>query len=152
MLPDEKKKLRKAEAAGFELIEAFDPDAYIRLQAELDARKKKSLGVDLQHFAKFFERLHELKLLKQFNLIQAGQIVSTNILFYDGRHLAYTVFMASEPEAMRWGAATYHSVELISKLPAQCRMLDYCGANVPEVARFKAALGLKLQVFYRLSI
>ncbi|MCD8479056.1 MAG: hypothetical protein LRZ88_01740 [Candidatus Cloacimonetes bacterium] len=52
---------------------------------------------------------------------------------------------------MKQGAATYHSAKLIDQLPPHCQGLDYCGANVPEVARFKAALGLKLKAFYSLS-
>lgn len=151
ILPDEKKKLRKAEAAGLQLSQAFDPESFIRLQKNLDKRKKHSLGIDYERLARFFTNLHEQGLLNQFNIVQEGRIVSSNILFYDGKEIAYTVFMASEPEAMNLGAATLHSVELLSALPQQCRLLDYCGANVPEVARFKAAIGLELQVFYSLS-
>jgi hypothetical protein len=151
ILQDEKKKLRRAEAAGMSITEAFDPDSFLRLQKQLDQRKKKSLGVDLARLADFFAALHAKGLLKQYNIELDSRVVSTNILYYDGGDVAYTVFMASEEQAMKQGAATYHSVALLDHLPPQCRILDYCGANVPEVARFKAALGLKLKVFYSLS-
>lgn len=151
ILQDEKKKLKRAEATGMSIVEAFDPDAFIRLQTQLDSRKKKSLGVDVKRLAEFFATLHANGLMQQFNIELDSRIISTNIMYYDGGDVAYTVFMASEEQAMKQGAATYHSAKLIDQLPPYCRGLDYCGANVPEVARFKAALGLKLKAFYSLS-
>ncbi|HQQ67596.1 MAG TPA: hypothetical protein PLX77_02085 [Candidatus Cloacimonadota bacterium] len=151
MLPDEKKKLRIAEKHGMQIDEIFDPDTFMKLQRSLDSRKKHSLGTDLKDLGKFFERLHDRGLLKQINVLHESRVVSSNILFYDGGEIAYTVFMASEAAAMPLGVSTFHNVKLLSAMPEACQLLDYCGANVPEVARFKAALGLNLQVFYHVS-
>jgi len=42
-------------------------------------------------------------------------------------------------------------VELSRHLPSTTKILDFCGANIREVARFKAALGLDLRVYYHIS-
>ncbi|MDD3535002.1 MAG: hypothetical protein PHC50_02515 [Candidatus Cloacimonetes bacterium] len=151
ILQDEKKSLRKAAAAGLSLVEHFDPDPYFRMQAELDKRKNHSFGVSFESLARYFEKLHAADLLKQYNVMQGDKILSSNIIYSDAGKAVYTVFMASEPEGLKLGAATFHSIELLSQLPPSCRIFDYCGANVQDVARFKAALGLQLQVFFNLS-
>jgi hypothetical protein len=151
MLPDEKKKLRIAEKNGMQIEEKFDPDTFMKLQQSLNSRKNRSLGTDLTDLGKFFERLHDHGLLTQINVLHESRVVSSNILYYDCGEIAYTVFMASEASAMQLGVSTFHNVKLLSAMPEACRLLDYCGANVPEVARFKAALGLNLQVFYHVS-
>jgi hypothetical protein len=151
ILPDERKKLRQAETEGMELREGFDMEVFLRLQRDLELRKNHSLGISHQRIADFFTKLHELGLLQQFNLHQKAQIVSSNILLTDHQEVAYTINLATAPEAMKRGAATYHSVALAKMLPPHTRILDYCGANVKEVSRFKSALGLELQSFYQIK-
>lgn len=151
ILQDEKKSLRKAAAAGLTLVEHFDPEPYLRMQADLDKRKNHSFGVSLESLARYFEKLYAAGLLRQYNVMQEAKVLSSNIIYSDGGKAVYTVFMASEPEGLKLGAATFHSIELISQLPDTCRIFDYCGGNVQDVARFKAALGLQLQVFFNLS-
>jgi hypothetical protein len=150
-LADERKKLRQAEAEGMSLQEAFVPDAFLQLQKELEQRKQHSLGISHARLRKFFSTLYEQKLLKQFNIHHNSEIVSSNILLTDGGEIAYTINLATAPAAMKRGAATYHSLALARFLPEQTRILDYCGANVKEVARFKSALGLELQSFFQIS-
>ena len=152
MLQDEKKSLRKAQAACMELQESFDPDAFFRLQREMDARKGHDLGLDYDKLGKFFERMRQQKMLLQYNVILDSKTVSSNVMYEDGGKVAYTVFQASDPQAMKKGAAAFHSVEILKSLPQNCELFDYCGANVPDVARFKAALGLSLKVFYHVSL
>jgi len=151
LLPDEKKSLKKAHTEGMVIKEDFDPDSFFTLQSALDKRKNHSLGVSYAGLKAFMEYLHTQNLLRQFNVIQGTEVVSTNILYYDGGKIAYSVFKASKPEAMKRGAATLHSVSLVDQMPQGCLQLDFCGANIPDIARFKAALGLSLKVFYQIS-
>lgn len=151
IIRDEKAKLAKAEKAGMQLKECFDIESFLRLQHILEGRKGHNLGIAAKRMEIFLESMHKLGLLKQFNVMYDGRVVSSNIVYYDGGARAFAVFMASDPAAMKMGASTLHNVAMLSCLPETCLSLDYCGANVPEVARFKAALGLKLRVFYSLG-
>ena len=151
LLPDERKKWRMAKAQGFELREGFDIQSFIRLQRDLETRKNYNKGVSYSALADYYHELFEQGLLKQFNIYHENRIVSANILLTDGGELAYTIIMATTPEAMKQGAATMHSVELSQHLPQNTRILDFCGANIREVARFKAALGLDLHGYYQLK-
>jgi len=99
----------------------------------------------------FYRELHEHGLLRQFNIYYKNEIVSANIILSDGGELAYTIILATQEDAMKLGAATLHSVELSRHLPSTTKILDFCGANIREVARFKAALGLDLRVYYHIS-
>ncbi len=152
ILADERKKMRQAESLDLELMEDFNLDAFFRLQKDLEARKQHHLGIPHSKLKQFFTRLYDQGLLKQFNIYQDSEVVSSNILYTDGGEVAYTVNLATAPEAMRDGAAIYHSLALADHLPKETRILDFCGANIKEVARFKAALGLDLQSFYHISL
>jgi hypothetical protein len=152
ILPDERKKMRQAEKQGMALVEEFNLDAFLSLQKDLEDRKQHRLGIPHAKLKDFFTRLYELGLLKQFNIYQDSQVVSSNILYYDEGEVAYTVNLATASEAMRQGAAVYHSLALAGHLPENIKILDFCGANIKEVARFKAALGLDLQSFYCISL
>lgn len=151
-LPDERKKLKSAQNLGMRLEERFDSDLFIRLQKDLDKRKKHRLGISYSGLQSFVEELFSEGLLKQFNVLWEDKPVSSNILLHDGGDVAYTLFQATEEGAMRKGAATFHSLALLQHLPAGTRIFDYCGANVQEVARFKAALGLELVNFYEIRL
>jgi hypothetical protein len=151
-LPDERKKLRTAQNLGMSLEERFDSEVFIRLQKDLDQRKSHKLGISYSGLQSFVEKLFSAGLLKQFNVLWDGKPVSSNILLHDGGDVAYTLFQATAEDAMRKGAATFHSLSLLQHLPAGTRIFDYCGANVQEVARFKAALGLELVNFYQIRL
>ncbi len=150
-LPDERKKFRNAQNLGMELVESFDPDAFLALQKRLDIRKNHNLGVSYHSMKVFFTHLHDAGLLKQFNVLWENEVVSANILLYDGGEVVYTLYKATSEEALKRGAASFHSLSLLQSLPKGSRIFDYCGANVQEVARFKAALGLDLCVFYQIK-
>ncbi len=150
-LPDERKKLRTAEKAGLRLVDAFEPEKYVKLQMDLEKRKDHGMGVPYSAIQDFYSHLHSQGLLKQFNIYQDSEIVSANILLTDGGDVAYTIHLATALKAMKLGTAAFHNMELAKVLPPSTRILDYCGANIKEVARFKAALGLDLRSFYQLS-
>jgi hypothetical protein len=151
-LPDERKKYRLAQKMEMQLCEQFAPDEFIRLQRDLDKRKKHRLGVSYSALQRFIEQLFAAGLLKQFNVIWENQVVSSNIMLFSDDEQAYTLFQATSEDAMRKGAATFHSLELLRHLPEDLKVFDYCGANVQEVARFKAALGLDLETFYSIRL
>jgi len=149
-LPDERRKIKLAMNQDYETNSVFCPDEFINLFRSLNNRKNREFNFGYAHFGEYLQTLHALGLLGQFNLLKDGKIVSSNILLQD-ENRAYTVFRATEPEALKNGASGLHTILLLQNLQKRgIAELDFCGANVMEVARFKAALGLNLKAFYQI--
>lgn len=148
-LPDERKNLGKALQQNYQFAEKFAVEDFMRLFVAMNGRKNRQLGLSMARLESFFCELHQKGLLRQFNLFLEDKVVSSNMLMSD-TDKAYTVFRATETEAMKNGASSLHTLKLIEALSGQIEILDFCGANVAEVARFKAALGLQLKVFYQI--
>lgn len=149
-LADEAKKLNKAKKHGFTFAQEFLPKEFIRLTKELNHKKGINLGVSLTRLEAFIKNLHSVGILRQYNLYEGNNVISSNILLTANDRKAYTVLLATSDDAMKNGASTMHSLKLLEVLRNEFDSLDFCGANVQEVARFKAALGLQLRVFYQI--
>ncbi|HOH96977.1 MAG TPA: hypothetical protein PL188_01575 [Candidatus Cloacimonadota bacterium] len=149
-LRDEREKLKKAEQEGYHFGEEYVPKRFFELQKALDGKKNRALGVSYKGLTGLFNALHQAGLVRQFNLYQGKTIVSSNILLHDGGDVAFSILRATDAEALKKGASSYHSMCLIKAMSDSCRILDFCGANVPDVARFKAALGMELTAFFQI--
>jgi len=148
-LPDEKKKATTARSQNYLFKENLDVESFIRLFSDLYKKKHKSLGFSRDAFATFISCLYEQDLLKQFNIYRDDKIACSNMLYYSPAGTMYAVFRATDEKEMKWGANTMLTQELLSHVAPYVHRIDFCGANVPEVARFKAAEGLQLQVFFQ---
>ncbi|MBP7309753.1 MAG: GNAT family N-acetyltransferase [Candidatus Cloacimonetes bacterium] len=149
-LSDEKKKLTLARSQAYHFAEAFNLDDFIRLFSAMFKRKHKELGFSYPDFGEFLGTLHQLGLARQFNLYRDNRVVSSNIVYIDPKGYAYAVFRATDEAEMKYGASSLHTLELLQSLAEDIIGIDFCGANVPEIARFKAAQGLSLKVFYQI--
>ncbi len=150
-LPDERKKINLAVSKGYEFSWELDLDAFFALFKAMNARKQRSLGFTYPGFRLFLEELSQAGIMRQGNLEKNGKIISSNILLKDGNK-AYTVFRATDNEALKTGASSLHSLRLLEYAKAEgITDMDFCGGNVKEVARFKAALGLELKPFYQIN-
>lgn len=152
ILKDERKKLRSARNHAYELKEEFRPDEFSTLLKDLYDRKHKSLGVSYASFKLWMQRLHSVGLLAQFNLMEGGSIVSTNLVLGGANdNCGYSIMRSTRPLDLKTGASALHSLLLVDMLKDRFAKLDFCGANYPEVARFKAALGFRLELFFKIS-
>lgn len=150
-IKDERKKLRLAEKQGYVLEERFAPEEFIRLLRELHTRKHQHFGVPYPDLQNWMTQLQTKGLLTQFNLLQAQEIVSSNIVLKSSTTVtAYTIMRSTRPDDLKSGASALHSQLLTDMLKPEFALLDFCGANNPEVGRFKAAMGFQLQVFFQL--
>ncbi len=151
ILKDERKQLRAAREHDYRLVEAFEPTGFMGMLKDLYARKQKSLGVDYGAFQAWMEKLHASELLAQFNLMREERIVSTNLVL-GGRNdsRGYSIMRSTLPQDLKSGASALHSLLLVEQLKDRFAGLDFCGANYPEVARFKAALGFQLELFFKI--
>lgn len=150
-IPDERRKLERAKSVGYHFGEKHSPADFIELVKNMNGRKQRDPGFTYDRFAVYLETLNNAGIIRQFNLYLDSEIVSSNILIMDGAK-AYSVFRATKEEALKLGASSLHTVELIKQLNSEgIESLDFCGGNVPDVARFKAAMGLRLQGFFQIQ-
>jgi len=150
-LRDEREKLRRADDKGYSFERKLDVDAFLELSDAMFERKGHHAYSKADRMRAYITNLHSAGLLEQYNVCLEGKIVSANILLSGSQELAYTVLRASHRDQMRDGVSLWHTLQLLHSLKGRYQKLDLCGANVPEVARFKAAMGLSLRVFYRIS-
>lgn len=148
---DEREKLRRAEARGYQWHRGLDVEAFLTLNEALEQRKNRAIVLHPKRMRGYIENLHAAGLLRQYNVSRDGVIKSSNLLLTDGGEESFTILRASDRSEMRYGVSAWHTQQLVNDLKAQHCMLDLCGGNTPDVARFKAALGLQLKVFYRIT-
>lgn len=149
-LRDEKQKLKRAAERGYTFVELADPDTFTRMATAMYSRKDHITGFQPAKLKIFIHDLLSMGLMKQFCVLRDDRIISTNIVLSDSPRAAYTILRASDPEELKHGVSTWHTMQLIETLSEQYQCLDFCGANAPSVARFKAALGLELKLFFRI--
>ena len=147
---DEREKLKRAEKQGYNFGESLDANTFIDMSKAMYDRKSHTSGLDLPGLKDYIGSLNKAGILKQFNVLRDVKVVSTNLLLADEGWAAYTILRASEPAEMKLGVSTWHSMKLVESLQGRYRVLDFCGGNVPAVARFKAALGLELKLFFQI--
>ncbi|MCB5223917.1 MAG: hypothetical protein WCY21_01445 [Candidatus Cloacimonadaceae bacterium] len=148
---NERRKLRQAQSEGYRLQEKFRPDIFLEMVKILYDRKQKSLGVAYPAFGEWMRKLHEAGLLIQFDLMDKERLASSTIILGgENDRQAYPVMMSTLPQDLKKGASALHYHLMVESLRDRFDVLDFCGANYPDVARFKAALGLKLAPFFRI--
>lgn len=152
VLPEERRYLRKAERAGLELKEEYDLESFLALQKDLDTRKGHKMGVSYEKLGRYLDALYEKGMIKQFNVYQEDEIILAAIMFWGGNEIIYTLYIAGSEASLPLGASALQNRMTLSLLPEEITISDFCGANIRDVARFKAAMGLSLSVFYQLSI
>lgn len=150
LLKDERIKQKRAQERGYEFVEKFEPELFVDRLKDLYQRKQHSSGLNYTRLKNWLGTLHQAGLLHQFNLMREGRIASSNILLSADGELAYSVMRTTAPEEMKNGASTLHSLMLVESLKQRYHKIDFCGGNQPEVARFKAALGFELKIFFQL--
>lgn len=149
-LSDERKKITLAEKQDYTFEEEMNIEEFIHLMQLMNVKKRWQPGLSYQDLADFIRILHTAGILRQLNLKKDGRIVSSNIILQDCAK-AYTIFRATEIEALKKGASSLHTVKLIEFLKQEnLEELDFCGANVSDIARFKAAMDLQLKVFFQI--
>ncbi|MCB5245146.1 MAG: hypothetical protein WC179_03760 [Candidatus Cloacimonadaceae bacterium] len=152
LLYDERTRLKKASLHNYQLEEEFLPEEFIHLLKILYQRINQKLGLSYSAFQQWMESLYQHNLLTQFNLRREGKIVSSNIVLggeEDDR--GYLMMLCTLPEEMKNGASIVHYISFIESLKGRFDKIDFCGGNNPEVARFKAAMGFRLELFFMIK-
>ncbi|MGI6198166.1 MAG: hypothetical protein ACOYIS_03435 [Candidatus Cloacimonadaceae bacterium] len=147
----ERRKLRLADRQGYTFQEFLDASAFMELRNVMFKRKSMQWSKDGDRLKTYIEDLAKVGLIKQHNVCRDDKIVSINIILQGDDQVAYSLFRSSVKEEMDKGVSLWHTDMLIKTMESSCKVLDFCGANVPEVARFKASMGHQLQLFFRVT-
>ena len=148
---NEQRKLKTASQQGYCYNEDFIPEDFIRLLSQLYAKKQHRVGFSLSKLEISLNELNAAGLLHQCNLLREDRIVSSNIVFGTGSGTAYAVIGATLEAEMQYGASSMQAMEMLRHLLPRYDQVDFCGANVADVARFKSGLGLDLKLFFRIE-
>ena len=148
---DKQRNLKLAEQRGYSYNDSFEPAVFLKLFNLLHERKERKLSLSLDKMEAFCRSLHSLGLLHQRNVLLEDRIVSAYLFLGSGTGTAYLLYLASNPEEMTMGVSSWHTLRLLEDLTGQYDKVDFCGANIRDVARFKAALGLRLAVFFQIE-
>lgn len=150
-LNDERKRLKLAESRGYTHDEVYDPDCFVRLYKAMNERKGQDPGISLAKLTDFFGSLHAQGLLVPKNIRLGTEVVSVDYVLGNGTGTGYAVIKASKEEEMAYGVSGLHTMIILDSFKDRYTEIDFCGANVPDVARFKAAMGLSLKLFFQVA-
>lgn len=150
-LKDARTKLNRAGKRSYSFECRLDIEGFLSLSESLFERKGPHLFSNPDRMRFFMHHLHEAGILSQYNVCHEGVVKSSNIMVALENGTAYSILRASDHPEMQHGISLWHTLQLAEKLSQSYDCIDFCGANVPEVARFKAASGLKLRLFFRIS-
>ncbi|PKN78033.1 MAG: hypothetical protein CVU48_09640 [Candidatus Cloacimonetes bacterium HGW-Cloacimonetes-1] len=145
---EQKTNLRKALRCDYTSGYGFDPERFIDLTIKMFSRKNHPFSIPAARLKKFLILQEQAGNIRQFNLYLENRIVSANLLLCDSTDTVYSILRATEADDLKSGISVLHSHLLVEQLRDQYRLLDWCGANSQGPARFKAALGFDLKVFF----
>ncbi len=147
LFKDEKNALHRAQRQGYQFAEGFIPERFNELLYALYKRKKVDFPIEAKALVGFLSQTHEHGLIRQFNVLKDGVIVSANVVISD-RDVVYTWLRASDENELKSGVSVFHSVHLYEILGRQYQSIDMCGANSDSTARFKMGMGGQLKLFF----
>ncbi|MBM3120174.1 MAG: hypothetical protein FJ006_11640 [Chloroflexi bacterium] len=150
LFKDEKNALHRAQRQDYQFQRGFEPQRFTDLLYALYQRKKVDFPVAAPVLSGFLSAMHDSQVIRQYNVLKDGRIVSANIVITD-RDRVYTWMRASEEDDLKTGVSVFHSVRLYDELSQEYALIDMCGANSASTARFKTGMGGKLKLFFHVG-
>lgn len=139
-----RRQIRKAERQDFDVSDFIEPQEAYRLFAETFSRRGERCPVTPQLFNELLtnERLRDYR--RVFCAHSGGQLVSFIVLLeYQGTF--YYALASTVSDWLSSGISSYMVWEVIRMHACQeWHVLDFVGANIPSIARFKEGFNPKL--------
>ncbi len=143
-------KLRRADKEDYGFEQSFAPERLLELVYSMYDRKQHTFPADRKGLLGLLKELHSNQLVRQYNILKNGNIVSSILLLTDRNRTCYGMLTASEIENMQKGASLVLFSRLFSALGGEFDRFDLCGANSRGPSRLKAAMGADLKLFFQL--
>lgn len=149
--PDEMTKLRKAQKLDYTYSVSFHPEQHLDLLYRMYSRKEHPFSIDRTALLILIKKLHKECLIEQYTITKQDRIVSSMINILDKQNSVYGWQVASEPEDMKNGVSVLMFWNVFQSLSEKFNTYDWCGANIKETSRLKAAMGAELKLFFQIK-
>ncbi len=141
--------IKKAQVLNPEVREEFDFELFLRLKDETYRLQTKRFPYSDVIHLELLKNLAETGCLKQYVLRIDREDISTQLVL-EGDREVFTWQGFTGREYLKSGMTTWFNDYLIRRYRETHESLDFCGANVPEIARYKSGFGGSLTVWYQL--
>ncbi len=142
--------IKKAQKLNPVVREELDFDLFLRLKEETyHIQTKRFPYSDVSH-TKLLKNLAESGCLRQYVLRIDQEDISTQLILEDD-HEVYTWQGFTRRDFLREGITSWFNDYLINRYRETHDSLDFCGANIPDIARYKSGFSGSLTVYYQLT-
>lgn len=146
-----KNKLNKARKLSVAVEEEEEASVFFPLWEMSLRRQGQRPFIVASRFRELFEDLRRENLVRLFVARLGGEAVASRVAVID-RPLVYDWLAGADSDHFRTGANQLLVWEMIREFREEgFSQLDFCGANLPGVADFKASFGGELKSYYSLS-
>lgn len=144
-----RRQIRKAERDNFEISDLFDPDAAYQIYRETFERRNERCPIKRE----LFDAIAESDPLRDnrqfFSAHRDGRLVSFIVLLLHQRSLYYAIAATAE-DLLPSGISSLLIWNVIKAFACQeWNVLDFVGANMPSIARFKERFNPKLVLHFQ---
>jgi hypothetical protein len=146
-----RRQIRKAERAGLELSDQFDPEAGYDLFRETFRRCGEECPVSPALFRAVTQgdALHDDR---SIYCLRDGDRLVAYIISLQFRGTAYYSVASTHPDYLAEGHSSFLVWELIKGIAGtEWKTLDFVGANIPSIARFKEGFNPKLRMYFQVE-
>jgi len=144
------KNIKKAQSLNLTIDHNINPKGYLGLlQSRMDYR-----GLWGKQRANIYKNLldlsHNCSFIKAYSIYSENQLIAFRMIILDQENsYAYDWFTASDQFSMKNGVNSYLLDYVIKDLcQTGIKHFDLCGANIPEVSKFKNDFGGDLLVYF----
>ncbi len=142
--------IKKAGKLNPTVREEFDFELFLKLKKETYELQTKRFPYDDVTHMELLKSLAETGCLKQYILRVEQEDVSTQLIL-EGDRKIYTWQGFTRRDFLREGITTWFNDYLIRTFRNTHDSFDFCGANIPEIAKYKSGFGGTLTAYYQLQ-
>lgn len=144
-----RRQVRKAERADFDISDNLDPELGFRLLESTFTRRGEACPVPRA----FFDEIVESERLRDARRVlcahRGGELASFIVGLRDARNVYYAV-AATNADLLAEGVSSLLVWEMMKTQASEgAALLDFVGANIPSIARFKEGFNPRLQIYFQ---
>ena len=144
------KKIKKAKKEGITVQKSDNIHEFLKLYKLTFEKQNMKLPLPEQSIIKIFNILHKKKFCQLYLAKTADdELISGNIQVSDNDNESFDWLAGTNPKYLNTGANQLLYWSIFEDLAQKgVKMFDFCGADVPGVARHKSGFGGDLTVYY----
>lgn len=139
---DAKYEISKAESSGIEIAEDGDIEEFLVLYEKTFSKQNLNAPLNLEFIKKMYKFLKSKNRCRLYVAYKENAALSAALVVWDGKK-AYYLLAASEPDS-KLGTNYMLLWHIIKHIPENLKALDFVGANIPNIAKFKREFATNL--------